>query len=389
MLDVITFTLELLFAFIFLRALLDYSHKRDQLSLDVVLVFSAMAILFFLDLLTRVQTAFGLAPLPLAITIVAIVLLLAQPLLTLRLAARLGYVPSRVILIAMAAFILTAGPFAGLVLAGQKALPPALTLGLIGVFVATEIAAARYLLINRRRRTGAGRARFTLIIVGTVAFAFSILGSGAGSLAPGTADVARVASLLVGLLAAIGYLLAFFPPARLRRAWQAGTVNRFDHFLRSLDPSTPASRMWTRFAVASAALTGSEGVVVFVADDDDPDELAAAWFDRAAEAAFAPDEPARLAVSALAGDHDADMRPGKDRHRLLTRHGDHFATVVTVATAGGRVAVVYLSRFQSLFSAEDRDALVAMTKAAGVAAHLLVAQPIDVPVTTPAAEDGS
>ncbi len=46
--DLLTFALEALFALVFLWALATWWRRRDALSLDVVLVFSAMAALFVL-----------------------------------------------------------------------------------------------------------------------------------------------------------------------------------------------------------------------------------------------------------------------------------------------------------------------------------------------------
>src|SRR5436309_3224393 len=49
----ITLGIELLFAIVFLRALITYLRDRDPLSRDITLVFSAMAALFVLQLVTQ------------------------------------------------------------------------------------------------------------------------------------------------------------------------------------------------------------------------------------------------------------------------------------------------------------------------------------------------
>src|SRR5438309_11450102 len=80
--------IEALFVLVFIRTLVAYLARRDPLQRDVTLVFGAMAVLFVIGLV-RVLVPSA----PVLFNTLASALLLAQPLLTLRLAARLRPVP--------------------------------------------------------------------------------------------------------------------------------------------------------------------------------------------------------------------------------------------------------------------------------------------------------
>src|SRR6266571_5156912 len=131
--QLITLTIEVLFGVVFLGALVTWVRRRDTLSRDVTLVFSGLTFLFVLDLVGR---AFG--PVPKWLPLVAALLLLAQPFLTLRLLSNAGLVRTPVLVIAFAAFLVTAVPL--LVL--PPPLPIPLVFGALAVFFVTEGAAA-------------------------------------------------------------------------------------------------------------------------------------------------------------------------------------------------------------------------------------------------------
>ena len=86
--DPFAFTLEALFAVVFLWAFRAWLQRRDVLSLDVLLVFSAMAAIFALQLASIV-----VGPPPPIVTAIVIVLLLGQPVFTLRLASEIRTIP--------------------------------------------------------------------------------------------------------------------------------------------------------------------------------------------------------------------------------------------------------------------------------------------------------
>src|SRR5205085_10936068 len=187
---------------------------RDPLQRDVTLVFGAMAVLFVIGLV-RVLVPSA----PVLFNTLASALLLAQPLLTLRLAARLRRVPRWLM---VAAFLGWAVSSALLVPYGAK-LPPPAVLFVVFVFVVTEVVASGYFLAEGTRRSGAPRGRLYSAGAGTILFAAAIAVAGSSAAHPSLANTMRLWSQTIALLSALGYLLAFVPPAWLR-GWWSGTA---------------------------------------------------------------------------------------------------------------------------------------------------------------------
>jgi len=81
--EMATLVVEVAFALLFLHGLVTYLRRRDPLQRDVMFVFTAMAMVFGLEVWRRT-----LGPPPAWLAGVSTVLLLAQPYLTLRLTAQ-------------------------------------------------------------------------------------------------------------------------------------------------------------------------------------------------------------------------------------------------------------------------------------------------------------
>ena len=134
--DLVTLAIEVVFGLVFVAALVGYLRRRHALSRDVMLVFSAMAVLFIPQVW---QVAIG--PPPAAVTSAATVLLLAQPLLTLRVARRLGPMPRWTLPVAFLALVATAIPLV-LLRAGEPAgVPEPVSSTRTGIILAAEEAA--------------------------------------------------------------------------------------------------------------------------------------------------------------------------------------------------------------------------------------------------------
>jgi hypothetical protein len=144
----VAFVIEALFAVVFGQAALGYLRGRDEVQRAVMLMFSAMAALFALDLLRRT-----LGPPPLAVRDLAIAAIFAQPYLTLRLIALLRPVPRRLLWSALLAYLASAAP---LVLAPPPA-PRTVTLCAIGVYAVIGAVATGFLVKEARRRAGSSR----------------------------------------------------------------------------------------------------------------------------------------------------------------------------------------------------------------------------------------
>jgi signal transduction histidine kinase/DNA-binding response OmpR family regulator len=354
----ITIAIELLFALVFVASLLDYLRRRDPLSRDLVVVFGSVAALFVVQF---VGLIFGSTPPWLSAASAA--LILAQPLFTLRLAARLRPIPRGVGVAALVAYLVTAIPLVIL----PRPIPVELTLAAVTVFAITEFLAAGFLVAEARRRTGAARFRLGVAAAATALFGGALLTAGAG--AAGAGAVGPALARIVALLAAVGYAIAFLPPGPLRRIWQGMAAYRYGIALVGTGAGGAqgggSGAIWARFAEAAREIAGAEAAAIVGLDGTvsrvwaavgmktggSPDSWSQAAYEGLLSDAGATTEQPIAAASEIAG----DLGKAVDA-RLLS----------VVALPGKRAAVVLLAHHRSLFGLEDR-ALIDLLGAQAVA----------------------
>src|SRR5438132_3220829 len=269
--QLITLAIEVLFGLVFLGALVTWVRHRDTLSRDVTLVFSGLTLLFALDLVRRV---FG--PVPPWMTLVAALLLLAQPALTLRLVSNAGLVRGRIVLLAFVACCVTAVPLLLL----PKPLPAPLLLATVAVIFVTEGAAAAYLAREAWRRAGAARVRLAVGAAATALFGIALLFAGFGGATGAVAEVASIGARVAAVLSALGYILAFLPPRWQRRVLNATAAFDFtEQLLRGASEGVSAGELWQQLAQAAWKLSGARAAVV-VLDDAGRSRVVASASDR-------------------------------------------------------------------------------------------------------------
>ena len=254
-----TLVVEVAFALVFCQALVAYARGRDPLQRDVMLVFTAMATIFGLEVWRR-----ALGPPPAWVGGISSVLLLAQPYLTLRLVAALRRVARPLRVAALAGFAVTALPFAL-----GRPMPALVVLAAVAVFVAVETIAAVFLYREARRRSGSPRIRLMAAAAGTAAFAVAILAAGAGAAGPHAAAVAGNVALVVALASGMAYLVAFVPPGWLRRSWSTSAAYATVSSLLQAPAGESPERIWQRYADTVRAVTASDTVVVLLGDRSD------------------------------------------------------------------------------------------------------------------------
>ena len=103
-----------------------------------------------------------------------------------------------------------------------------------------------------------------------MAFATALLSAGAGIASSEAAGPSAAVSRVVALASAFGYLVAFLPPAFLRRLWQADAAYRAGQKLLAMPPSWSAGEMWSQFAKAARDVTGSDRALVLRDVPGDP-----------------------------------------------------------------------------------------------------------------------
>jgi len=340
----LTLTVELPFALVFLRALASYVRQRDPLGRDVTLVFSAMAALFVLKV---TQEIFGEPPV--LVRNLAALLLLAQPYLTLRLVARLRVVRRRTLFAALAAYAVTAVPT---ILAGPRA-PAALTLAAVTVFAVTETLAARHLRQEAGRRAGSPRVRLAAAAGATTLFALAIVAAGAGAANSSWGRAAGDIALVAALVAALGYLVAFLPPAWLRRVWGATAAYTYSRRLLAAPADEAVETLWRQFAETAREITGSDAAAVLRRVADGSVQVAAsAGMPLQPATAYPADTLTRLLAPGRA-QVPRDVA-GPIGEGLAAHAGARFVTTLPLdGSRDGAAALILLSRHRSLFSDDD------------------------------------
>jgi len=359
--DPLTFVVEALFGLVFLSAVRAWWRRRDPLSRDVVLVFSAMAALFALGLVRLVA-----GQLPPIVSGAAVALLLGQPLLTLRLAAQIRPIPGVVLLAASAGWVLTALPLA----IGGSSTPTAVVLAAVGVFVTVEAAAAAYLAAAARRRAGGGAARLWVAAAATGLFAVAILAAGAGTAGPGAAEASSAVARVAVLLAALGYIAAFMPPAALSRVWGAQTAYRGLRDLLAVRQDDPPD-IWRRFLEIARAASGAGGALVI--EHASPGDGRVAMVDGLDVALIG--QPIPLPPAEFAGGDVAieDLAATAGFARVVDAGraaASRFVQTVRLGPEPGAPTLFLLGRHRSLFGDEDRQLLGSLgQQAVGLVEH--------------------
>ncbi|MEV6596682.1 response regulator [Actinoplanes sp. NPDC051346] len=363
----LTLVVEALFTAVFVRVLAGYLRRRDPLQRDVVLMFSALAVLFLLAVLRQVA-----GEPPRLVTVAASVLLLGQPFLTLQVVRRVGPVPGAVYWPALTGWLISGA----LLALGGEVLGRWSLLAVVAVFVVTEIAAAWFLTRLALARAGAARTRLCFAAAATALFAVAILLAGARTGDPETAQRVRQVTRLLALVSALGYLMAFAPPAWARRAWSNRAAYDVVRQLLQAPADVPASQTWQCYAQAVRRATSSRGVVVLTSTAEGTvNEVARAGvpgLPAEGDAAAGDAGLLEFTGSANVNEHRSDL-PAVARAYAHAAELD-FVTVAQLRLPTGRAVLLLLSAYRSLFTDDDVQLLgdlAAQAAALGQRADLL------------------
>ncbi|MDQ1651928.1 MAG: hypothetical protein QOI35_1128, partial [Cryptosporangiaceae bacterium] len=251
-----TLLLESLFVLVFLRALAAYARSRDPLQRDVMLIFTAMAVLFAIQFCKAVL---HVEP-PALLGQLALGGLLLQPVFTLFLVAKIRPVPRAVFIPAIGAQLASAAAVAF----SPPPLPPLTILVGVVCFLATEGMASGFFVAEARRRAGASQIRLFCAAGGSAAMALTILLLG---LSPVPGAIGRMGAAgwrAAALTAAVAYIAAFVTPAWLRRHWAGAAASRVSQQLLHAPATEPAARTWERYAATVQRLAGADGALVLL-----------------------------------------------------------------------------------------------------------------------------
>ncbi|HET6531620.1 MAG TPA: response regulator [Actinoplanes sp.] len=349
---------EFTFAALFCRALAGYLRRRDPLQRDITWVFLPPAMLFAANVSDLLP-----GPMPDWVRQAAAIVILAQPYLTVRLAARLRSVPRWV----EAAGLLASVFMVAIVLSAGTPLPtPVLVTGTV-LFLTGEAVAAALLLGKARTRTGANRARLSIAAGATVAFGCMIVLLGLGG-QPGADPAIVIAARLLAVVCGLGYLVAFAPPRWLRRVFSANAAQSVTERLLRAPVDSP-EQVWQIYAEIMRVQTGTDAVAVLMPR---PDGLLAPI--AYAGPAIAPPEELNFAdiTALIRAGTPARLREGDPA--LVAHFGDDlsddFVTVLSMPVPPDiEGAVLLFNRHRTLFSDDDLRLLAALGGQAGILAE--------------------
>jgi len=341
--DPSTLVIELLFGLLFASAVVRYVRRRDALSLDVMLIFGSMAMLFALGHLSAL-----VGTLPSWADGVALAFLLAQPWLTLRLANKLHAINRRVRIGATVAYVGTALPLLFFPLRQV----PMLALAAIVVFIVTDLVAAFYLYREARHRVGSANARLKAAAAASGLLAIAILVSIVVGSIPALDTVAGSAGRIVALTAAGLYLVAFMPPRWLRTVWGAVATFNFTQSLMD-DAADAEGGGWQRLADVARSATGARATLVIIGQPG-LTRIAAIGADGAAR-----DHLAFSKFSAVPTEVDEDhpIADG-DLSRPSRRIDAPFVSVLPFSLADNEPGALVLLRERPSLFASDDDAML-------------------------------
>ncbi len=341
--DLSTLIIEVLFWLLFASAVVRYVRRRDALSLDVMLIFGSMAMLFALGHISDL-----VGTLPSWADGLTLAFLLAQPWLTLRLANKLHAVNRRVRIGATVAYFGTALPLLFFPLRQV----PILTLAAIGVFIVTDLVAAFYLNREARHRVGSAKARLIAAAAASALLAIAILVSIVVSSIPALATVGGSVGRIIALVAASLYVVAFMPPRWLRTVW--GAVATFNFTQDLMDDAADTEGLgWQRLADVARRATGARAALVVIGEPG-VTRIAAIGADDAAR-----DHLAFAKFSAVPAEVDED-HPIVDGElaRPARRIDAPFVSVLPFSLADDEPGALALMRERPSLFASDDDAML-------------------------------
>ncbi|WP_308016536.1 response regulator [Jidongwangia harbinensis] len=343
----LTLIAEALFAAVFARVLLAYLRRRDPLQAAVAVMFSAASVFFVLAVLRQT-----VGEPPRLVTLLVSALLLGQAFLTMRVVRRVGPLPGWVYHGALVAWLASAA-----VLVSGQARTRAVVLTVVAMFVVAELCAAAFLARLAGSRRGSPRTRLWLATAATVLFAAAVLVAGVGSLdADRVASVRQLTQLLV-LLSAAGYVMAFTPPAFLRRSWSSRAAYGVVRRLLQEPPDAEPEQIWRCYAESVRAATDAGAVVVLVrSPEDDVRELARVGVPAAAVPGPAVGEVTTLrgltgTVDLSGGGPAAEGLPAARAYAGLM--DARFITTAPMDLPAGQGVLLLLHQYRSLFAADD------------------------------------
>jgi signal transduction histidine kinase/ActR/RegA family two-component response regulator len=252
-----------LFLLIFAAVLRAALTERTRSSVNTAVLFGAIA---FVVAQGQIASLLG-APLPAVFGILAALALLALPYLQLRLVDDFAGVRPVVMWTCLGGLI-AAGPLIAVAVFGNVQLAPVAPL-LIGLAVLYFFGFGAYAAVafvtEARRSRGVARRRSGAAAIGSLALSVTLLvAATAQSLGPA---ISVGMTMALALLSAIGYFIAFAPPAFLRSAWREPALRTFFESAAAISPLQERSLIVLQLESAIAGAGAATRAHVLLMED--------------------------------------------------------------------------------------------------------------------------
>jgi signal transduction histidine kinase/ActR/RegA family two-component response regulator len=236
-----------LFLIVFVGALRTALRERSRTSVDATVLFGALA---FVVVQSQIAAFLG-TQLPGALSLLSAVLFLALPYLQLRLVDDFAGVRPLVLRMCLGGLVggIAAAGIGLLKIVELPAAVPVIVAIALLYFVGFCGYAGVVLIREAREAKGVARNRMVAAAFGAIALSLTLIA--ALTMTVGGA-VASVASMVLSLCSALGYLVAFAPPVLLKRAWREPALRSFLSRAAAISPHDPAPMIVRGLEVAIA-----------------------------------------------------------------------------------------------------------------------------------------
>jgi signal transduction histidine kinase/CheY-like chemotaxis protein len=213
--------------------------------------------------------------------------------------------------------------------------------------------------------------RLWLASAGTALMGVALVVIGTGAAIAAAARAVTLTSRAMLLVAAVAYLMAFMPPATLRRQWSGGAAYRAVRRALYSDDQSPAA-VWRRYAESVRDIAIADAVAVVAAEPDGTVvELTAAGLLPAGtghrreelDRLFAAAQPVRVQTSTV-----DDSLPDIAVDYARRGHARYVRAVALPLPGGRRAALLLINRYRSLFAEDDAQVLADLGGHSGVLA---------------------
>jgi signal transduction histidine kinase len=216
--DLIQLASQSVFVLVFALTATAAVRRPEPARVDTALFFGAVT---FAILQGRLAALIG--PLPLIVTEISTIAVMAMPFFLLRLLDDFDGVPRRVTGAALAGLVLTVA----LILVTPPPLPTAVVLVLISYFVIVAVYAVFGFVRLARSTTGITRRRMEAVSIGSGLLVLLIFLAGVFRLVPIPAGLTTAATQTLVLASALAYYAGFATPNWLRRFWREPELRAF------------------------------------------------------------------------------------------------------------------------------------------------------------------